>query len=497
MGVPAINPQDRHRFVDGQDQLVLAGYYPGLQALIVGPGSEGEWHEKLIDLLAENQINLLRVCMTFGMALTNYKWRHPYQLSDQCCSFKPDDQWPEGNKFDLERFDQSFFDYWNQVLSHAGDHGVVVQACLLDGVHTDAACIINGTSGACGTYQDGSPIWGPFQIYGLAFDYYFSPNSIQGVDRDPDPKVATDQWYSDDTIISYQKALAEKAVETLGVHDNLIWEIINEPNSAASIPRESLDGRSWLEVMTRAVRDADQNRHLIIPADLPGHQAVAGHDLPVGWYNSDQTACSAENTFTLGDTQQFRLELIDQRPPDGYPDGAPLISDNDRSVCPGPVDQLPLWQRRKAWTALVGGGYVSLFVFDLFIEETWNPVGLDNPSVQAGVRFVGLIRKFIGDFQIDLVSTEPRAEALNDSVDTAWSLDKKVAGVARPYVVYFFQQGTATVGSVANPDTCEWFDPRTGDRQNAGGDYSDSTFETPASGTEDDDWVLHIPAAAW
>ncbi len=509
MGVPAINPKDPYRFIDGQDQLYLAGYYPGLQALIVGPGSGGDWYQKLIDRLAQNRINLLRVTLTFGMALTNYQWRHPYQLTDQCCSYvPPQGPWRAGFKFDLDHFDEDFFSYWSRVVRYAGDRGVVVQACLLDGAHTDAACTVNGYgSNACDSSL-GSSIWGPFQIFGLAFDYYFKPNSIQGVVMGKKP---TDQWYSDRAIVDRQQAFVEKAVETLGGYDRLIWELINEPAAVASVaegqgptehamvPRDSLDGQSWIDFMTRTVRDAEKRNgfpaHLIIPADLPNHKVVAGQKLPVGSYNSNRTACSGSNTFTLGKYQEFRDAL--RRPLKDYPQGAPLVSDNDFSVCPGPVKQLPLWQRRKAWTSFVGGGYASLFVFDLFIEPPWNPMGLDNPAVVEGMRFVGLTRRFVDDFQIDLAGTVPQKKALNNDQDTAWSLAQEVAGQLRPYVVYFFQQCTATIASLASPDACEWFDPRTGKRSNAGGDYSDSVFSTPASGEKDQDWVLHIPAVAW
>ncbi len=516
MGVPAIHPDDPYRFVDGQDQLFLAGYYPGLQALIVGPLSVDDEYMTLIDRLAEKRINLLRVTLTFGMALTNYRWRHPYLLTDQCCSHKPPKgAWTPGNKFDLSRFDEEFFSYWDRVVSYAGAHGVVVQACLLDGAHTERRCIVNGYEQTACNPNLGKPIWGAFQIYGLDFDYYFLPNSIDGVKMKGNP---TDQWYSDDDIMDHQKAFVTKAVKTLGGHDQLIWEIINEPASAATtqlvaegevrgpdfyaaLPRESLGGKSWLQVMARTVHDAEQQyghpAHLIMPADLPGHQAVAGHEVPVGWYNSNRTACSADNTFTLADYQNFRRDLVGQRPPKDYPEGAPLISDNDRSACPGrPVEQLPLWQRRKAWTTLVGGGYASLFVFDLFVKKTWNPVGLDHPAVLNGMKYVGLTARFVDDFRIQLAGTRPREKALNGE-NTAWSLDQKVDGKPRPYVVYFFQKGTAKIESIKNPAGCRWFDPRTGEKSGAGGDYKDSTFTTPASGTTDDDWVLCISAGAW
>ena len=51
----------------------------------------------------------------------------PYQRSDQCCAFDG------GNKFDLNQFNQAYFDRMRQRIIEAGEHGIYVSIMLFDG----------------------------------------------------------------------------------------------------------------------------------------------------------------------------------------------------------------------------------------------------------------------------------------------------------------------------------------------------------------------------
>ncbi|MCP3959476.1 MAG: fibronectin type III domain-containing protein [bacterium] len=455
-----VDPVDHHRFLYEQQPIFLAGYYPGLQALVVEPQVNSSapltstYYRQLLDEMAENELNLLRVVLTMGMALENRDWLHPYQRSGQCCTANSSDPiGVAGNRFDLDLFNESFFDYWDAVLTYAEQKGVVVQVALLDGAHTRERKTV-----------DQRPQAPPFEYIGWIYDYYHSRNCLSGqgvVFGD------TDDWYEEPVGVNRQRAFIAKAVEELGAHRNVIWEIANEPQVTPRPSPGGEDPHSWFDEMWLAIRNAENSSghppHLIQPFDLPEHRDVSGDNTP------------GHDPPTQQEFGQVHAGLV----ADYWAYDQPLIADND---CCYYNNGTTADLRKKAWLSLVSGAHPSLLVYE--VTGGSNPLGLTGSETQQGMRFVGYTNKLIRVADVDLAGMEPRDD-LVAAMDggTAWCLARE----DEEYIVYFFDSSSASISGLAGyPIESTWLNPRNG--EDTDGPTMGGYFPTPGSG----DWVLHV-----
>ena len=471
VAVPAIDPNDPRRLVCGGEQLFLAGYYPGLQPLISGPSAFDGFYRRWFDLMAQNGVNLIRHCLTFGMTLDNAPWRHPYNRPGPGTICTPQNAagWHSGPKVDLDSFDESFFAYWDEVLEYAAERGIVVIATVFDSVHTHAFCTVNcqpqavGSCGACNAAGE-ARVWQPFQLMGLYYDYYYGETNINGVSFGQPC-----EWYSSPAVRTRQKAYAAYAASRLGRHPNLIWEVTNELNTSCAAAAE------WQDDLGRTIRAADPLGHLLMPFDLPGHQQVPGQMLPSGSVagSGAATVCQTypppyehlEATTVGGEVSDyvsFRADLGEAfaaQAKNGKP--RPLLSDNDFSPCPGDPNCTALYQRRKAWTAFSAGAYVNIFLFDVVNGEK---TGIDR-TVNSGIAFVGLLRALIAEYRLELSSSRAFPASLGASAQQpVWALGCRRQGGSPAVVVYFLQGGGADLGPLGLPDVAIgfWWNPQTG-----------------------------------
>lgn len=459
-GAPAIDPNDPYRFVRGGTQLYLAGYYPGIQPLIVGESAHGDWYKALIDQMAASQVNLLRVALSMGMVLGNHEWRYPYAAGEGL-SYWPDElPGTAPAKCNLDYFSDDYFDYWDQIVAYAAEKDVIVEAAILDGFH-------------CKTdFHQDSPDAEPLEIYGLDFDFFTGTNNVNGVDAG-----TTAGWYSNPEVIARQMAFVERAVEALAHHENLIWETCNEPEPEADTPLADLGGRTWMEVIRDHIVAAEDRlgtpRHLIIPFDLPPHTQVAGHYVP------------SEGQDTLTSYKQVHQGLMQNREQWQQP----LITDNDCCVVPGTPEQL----RWKAWTSLVSGAYGSMLVYNVAGGSPPGGLGLDDPVIRDGMRYVGLTKVFIETFGVDLAGMAP-APTLVTQPDPAnhpvWALARREPELDA-MLVYYIMGGTATPTAPVDAEA-HWFDPTTG-TVTAAEPATDGSFTTPDL---DHDWVLYLASGS-
>ncbi len=123
-GPLAIDPTDPHRFILGSQPV---GYYPSIAALTADQTDYTGYYVTLIDALESQHVNLFRQVFTMGQpyadSITPYLRPGPGNANDG----KP--------KFDLDQFDQTYFDYWHEVVAYAETKGVVVEVTLLDTWH--------------------------------------------------------------------------------------------------------------------------------------------------------------------------------------------------------------------------------------------------------------------------------------------------------------------------------------------------------------------------
>ncbi|MCB1032863.1 MAG: cadherin-like domain-containing protein, partial [Acidobacteria bacterium] len=474
VGLPTVDPRDPHRFFADGQALHLAGYYPGIQALLVaapGAGLRGQ-HEALFDALASHHINLLRLVLTMGMAMEEHNWIHPYQRSATCCTYHSTHEpgVPQGNKFNLSLWNEEFFSYWESVAQAAQERGIYLQFSLLDGFHSKT----DDQSG-----HDDDPAWVPLDRWGYKYSYFSSENSV-GI---PD-LISTSQLYKRTDLVQKQAALVREAVSRLCHFDNILWETINEPqDSDADHPLADFGGRSFQQVIRDEINTAESTAgcspHLVVPFDSPDHRDLGGHWLPSGGARPDEPGMADDPNVDDDDLEyRFSYERLVNDFENDFPSD-PLIADNDCCASPGTPAQL----RKKAWLSLVAGANPSMLVYTV----PHAGVGIQSPVVQDGMRFVGYTKKLIDDLGVDLVGMVPRSDLITQAPsDFVWLLARQ----GEEYIAYLYQGGQITFQPGALPASYEafWFDPMTGQQQPA--TPSGSSFV--ATGALVDEAVLYV-----
>jgi Bacterial TSP3 repeat len=391
--VPAIHPQDSHRLQQCGTTWYPVGYYPSMGALTADQNDYTSYYRTLIDKLADNNINYFRNVFTmgeqYGDSIIPYQRTGPGNAADG----RP--------RYDLAQFDQTFFDYWFDVVSYAHSKNIVVQITLLDFWHNKNWIEESGS--------DITLEWG------LKYDFYQGMNNVNGVD------VATPADWIDAShpVLAVQKALIAKAIDTLGSLPNIIWEVANEASVSGSASASEIAWQLELaDYITAYEQSIGVTPHLVIPRDIPNHESTPGQ-------------LQRDSPATIHDQLVAR-----------FSDGVPLISDND--CCTSP--KTPAYQREKAWASLTAGAHLDWFYFSMYELSV-----LESQLVSDGMRYVGNLSRFIADLGVDLVGMVPADEL----VSNGWCY-------ARPgdeYVIYLPSGGTTSVSGLPASFTATWFNP--------------------------------------
>ncbi len=325
-------------------------------------------------------------------------------------------------KFDLSRFNEAHFDYWRNVVSYAQQKGVVIQLCIFDFWHAQK--------------------WITEGNWGLKWDFYQGANNINGVN------VTTPaEWLNrSHPVFPYQRALAEKVVQRLGDLPNIVWEIANE----ASVTQGSY-GTNWQLYMADYITNYERSRglkpHLVMPRDIPSHEHTPGYLLDSPWTIHSQM-----------------VQMWNQN--------KPLMSDNDSIDNP----MTPTYRRQKIWACLTAGAHSDFFHLPAYQMSV-----LTGGDVAEGMRYVGLVGKFITALNVDLVGMTPA----DNLVSNGWCYARN----GNEYVVYLISGGTTTVYGLPASYQARWFNPRDGSVIAAG---TGPTFRAP----DGNDWALHIKAGS-
>ena len=331
---------------------------------------------------------------------------------------------------------------------------MVVQVVLFETHHLD-----NGTI-------DGEL---PMQAFHHIYDFFDGGNNVNNINLGG----SASNWFANDPgncasnpnqIYCYQLAYVKKAVETLCHHENIIWEIANEPPGGHE--DWIIDMAQQVDTVEKATPGCSAHKHLVMAPeeanlDLLSHRDVPGSRTP----GADESPTMHYAPMRLAIANQF------------YSDGRPMIADNDCCFTPGS----PELQRKKAWTALVAGAHPSLFQYTMEIE---NPA-----TVQDRVELVGRTAAFLDLFDIDLLGMAPDDTRIQAGPGTlGWLLSRAGSTPLAEGIVYFFDGGSATISDLPATYDAWWFNP-------VDGTYSKSNQSSGSSFTTPDtlhDWVLYI-----
>ncbi len=319
-------------------------------------------------------------------------------------------------KFDLNQFDQTYFDNLRSKVIKAQQKGIYVSVQFFYGFSFDEK------SG-----------WGlgdawPYHPYNVA-------NNINGINADPTIKNDGEDFatLNNSVITNFQKAYMAKVIDTVNDLDNVLYEICNEPGG-------NVASKDWQYAMVDYVHQYEATK----PKQHPVGMTVAW---PMG-NNADLFASNAEWLSPNGDG--------------GYNDNPPaatgakiILTDTDH-----------IWgvggDRVWAWKSFTRGMNVTFMdVYDCASGHAqYNTGGNCVATSYENTRLnMGYIRAYAN--KMNLVAMTPRG----DLVSSGYALAS-----ATEYLVYIPTGGAVTVNLAATPGTLtvEWFNPSTGTTTSGG-----------------------------
>jgi hypothetical protein len=311
-------------------------------------------------------------------------------------------------KFDLNQFDQAYFDRLRNRVQEAGAHGMYVAVMLFDGWSVGA--------------KGDEPLNNPWK--GHPFNASNNINGIDG-DTDHDGNGLEVQTLGNGAVTALQDAYVRKVIDAVGDLDNVLYEIDNEGDPSS---------KTWQYHMIQVIRD---------------YEATKGKQHPIG-----MTAMYPEGNYA--DLTTSDADWISTTGLPGDPitaNGAKvLISDTDHlcGIC-GTVDWV--WKTfTKGQNPILMDGYDGL------------AVGLGSQDYTSTDPIWETLRKNMGfarsyALRMDLASAVPHGDLVL-SEETGYSLAKP----GSQYLVFLPNGGgvTLNLSAVSGSLNYEWFNPATG-----------------------------------
>ncbi len=457
----ALNPANPHYFLLGGKPAVLVTSGEHYGSVINADFN----YSRYLDELARNHLNLTRI------------WVGPYRevagsfkisgntLAPRLGSFLP--PWPRsnvpgasdgGNRFDLARWNPTYFARLRDFIKQASGRGIVVEVNLFCPYYEEAMWKVSPLNAA---------------------------NNINGVGDVPRTEVLTMKHSG---LVTIEDAMVRKIVTELNGFDNVYYEICNEPYFGGV----TLDWQRHVGGLIRATEQALANRHLISQNISNGSKRIEQPDPNVSIFNFHYS-----------------------RPPESVAMnyGLQRVIGNNETGFDGQADAT---YRIQGWDFLAAGGalYNNLdYSFSVghedgsFQYDAATPGG-GSPALR---KQLGILSTFFNS--LDLVDLRP-IEALAKSPEPNPPTLRAIALPGRDYVVYVYHaridpkaKPKYIVDSTIHRDKLSvdlpsgnyeqyWLNTRTGATEgkkrfhHSGGEH---TFESPAYS---EDVVLRIRRAS-
>ena len=171
-------------------------------------------------------------------------------------------------KFDLRKWNPAYFERLRDRVKRAGARGIYVSVMLFNGWSVDRKwSVMSARKGrTSGNPWEGHP--------------FHRANNINGVDGDlnHDGEGSEVHTLESPAVLDLEKAYVRKVIDTVGDLDNVLWEISNESNGAAT---------AWEYEIVRLVKAEEQRRPQQHPvgmtAEFPGGRNADLVRSPADW----------------------------------------------------------------------------------------------------------------------------------------------------------------------------------------------------------------------
>ena len=320
-----------------------------------------------------------------------------------------------GNKFDLTRWNDAYFDRLHNFISEAGKRDIAVEVTLFSVL-----------------YGVGSKGWGSWNLNPLN-----TTNNVNGFST-----AAWDRFNTldDPKLTEAQDALVRKTAAAIDDLDNFYYEICNECYFSGAGARETA---AWVRHIAATLASSE--------AKLPLQHAIAE--------NVANDYATVESPDPAVSIWNFHYASPPSALPINWALNKPIAFDETANGCTS------LDRRREAWAFALSGGAVYDNLDASF--KTDNPAGTDSPGCQETRYQLRILAKFMSG--IDLKRMRPAREELRQ-----WPLFSSEGYMLKDsentWAIYLKGGSNMRISTLlleASPGRfqSEWLNPRTGDSE--------------------------------
>jgi hypothetical protein len=444
-----VNPDNRRYFTDGVKvngkyrSIYLTGAHTWCNLMDCGftnPPVKFDY-EKFLEGMQARQYNFFRLWraenVRGGEAGPDF-WFDPmpYQRSDQCCAFDG------GNKFDLEKFNQAYFDRMRERIIEAGNHGFYVSVMLFDGWSVESK------------FGGHEPWVGhPYKL----------ENNINNINGDVNGNGQGDDTHilTGTPVTVLQDAYVRKVIDTVNDLDNVLYEISNEsPGDNPETP--AMDGsKDWQYHMIDLVHQYETTKPKQHPVGMTWE-----------WLNgnNDTLYQSPAEWVSLGGN----VNLKSYEPPvtTGAPDSKIILADTDHlcGIC-----GTPQW----VWKSFTRGEN-PIFMDFYDNDATGRGMPFEHPEAESIRTQLTYVQSYAAHLGLTVMTPQPDLCTTGyclvhtGSQDAAYLVylpsGEELAGILtrlgidkRP-MIYLPGDGKVTVDLSSSPVELlvEWFNPENG-----------------------------------
>ena len=319
-------------------------------------------------------------------------------------------------KFDVNKFNQSYFDRLRSRVIAARDKGIYVDIMLFEGfsVRPD---------------------------YAWRHHPYNVTNNINGIDGDTDNNNNGDETHtlSVPKTLALQEAYVRKVIDTVNDLDNVLYEISNE---------SSLSSSDWQDYMINFIKTYEKSKPKQHPVGKTGFYGQNNPELfnsPADWISPNADAYSSKTTPYAGNPPATTGNKV-------------ILLDTDhigRALYEADSTSDSGFARNWVWKSFTRGYntiYLEVLPNSKISPDDYTASWADTPPVPARYA-MGYTLTYAN--KINLIAMTPQ----NSLSSTAYCL----ASVGNEYLIYQPISNTAfTVNLAAGGYNYEWFNPVTG-----------------------------------
>ena len=345
-----------------------------------------------------------------------------------------------GNKFDLDRWDATYFKRFHDFLTEASDRGIVVEISLFSSHYGDAQWTM-------------SP---------------FNPtNNVNGIQTTDWKKLHT---LENGSVLAFQERYTRKLVHEANSFDNVIFEIQNEPWS------DRPAGGGVIGTVNQFLQPPARDR-FPNTAEVADDLSLAWQAKVVDWITSEEASLPNKHLIAQN-YSNFRLPIRQLLPGVSianfhyaYPEAASWNYGLDKAISydetgfMGRDDDMYL---RQAWNFMLSGGSI----FDA-LDYSFSPGHEDGSDMEpngpgGGSKALRRQLHVLSDFlqSLTLVDLHPDAQAVKHAGGT---IARVLSNPGQEYAMYFDGDGPAkvTLDLPSGHYTGTWVNVRTGGIENS------------------------------